>query len=164
MDAMSTEGINRPHKQRKFPNTRHTTANMTPICVNPLTTVMSHFSNHRQLDCLFNCLFNLTTKKTSKLHITGPLWGESTGDWQIARNHESIPISKHFVTTSMAPITPGSYFNIKDCLFRYRDACYKDKIVVSPSCIYHGNSYVVKTAYLYWNKLPLLYYVTPTIT
>ena len=33
-----------------------------------------------QLDHLFNNLFKLTTKKTSKLRITCPLWGESMGD------------------------------------------------------------------------------------
>ena len=30
---------------------------------------------HHQPSCLFNCLFRLTTKKTSKLHITGLYWG-----------------------------------------------------------------------------------------
>ena len=34
--------------------------------------------NHRQLYCLFNRLFRLMTKKTSRLCITGPLWEEST--------------------------------------------------------------------------------------
>ena len=34
-------------------------------------------SNHGQLDCLFNSLFRVTTEKTSKLHITGPVWRES---------------------------------------------------------------------------------------
>ena len=29
--------------------------------------------------CLFNSFFWLTTKKSSKPRITGPLWGESTG-------------------------------------------------------------------------------------
>ena len=37
-------------------------------------------SNHRQLDCLSNSLYRLTSKDTSKLRITGRLWGESTGD------------------------------------------------------------------------------------
>ena len=32
---------------------------------------------------LFNSLFRLTAKKTLKLCIPGPLWGESTGDWWI---------------------------------------------------------------------------------
>ena len=34
-------------------------------------------SNYRQLDCLFIHLFR-SKKKPSKIHITGPLWGEST--------------------------------------------------------------------------------------
>ena len=36
---------------------------------------MSIVSNHRQLDCLFNSLFWLTWKKTSKSRNTGPFWG-----------------------------------------------------------------------------------------
>ena len=36
-------------------------------------------SNHQYLDCLLNRLFRLTSKKTSKLCVTGS-WGESTGD------------------------------------------------------------------------------------
>ena len=35
-------------------------------------------SNHRQLDCLSHNVLMRTTK-TPKVHITGPLWGESTG-------------------------------------------------------------------------------------
>ena len=37
-------------------------------------------SNHRRLDCLLNRLFRRRSKKTSKPRVTGPLWGESTGD------------------------------------------------------------------------------------
>ena len=39
--------------------------------------------NHRQRDCLFKCLFLLTSEKTSKLPTTGQMWGESTGYWSI---------------------------------------------------------------------------------
>ena len=39
---------------------------------------------HQQLDCLLNNLFRPTTKKTPKLHITNPLWGESN-------DHRLIP-------------------------------------------------------------------------
>ena len=35
---------------------------------------------HLPLHCLFSSLHRLTSKETSKLYITGPLWGESTGD------------------------------------------------------------------------------------
>ena len=45
---------------------------------------MSHeghgISSHQHLDCLLNNLTWLTRKRTSKLHITGPLWGESISD------------------------------------------------------------------------------------
>ena len=41
-------------------------------------TVTSHeYQISNLLDCLFNSLFRPTTKTTSKLRITGPLWGES---------------------------------------------------------------------------------------
>ena len=41
-------------------------------------------SNLWWLDRLFNSLFMLIIKKTSKLNIiTGPLWGKTTGDWWI---------------------------------------------------------------------------------
>ena len=36
-------------------------------------------SNHRQLDCLFKCFGRLISKKTPQVHITDPLWRESTG-------------------------------------------------------------------------------------
>ena len=36
-------------------------------------------SNNWQLDCLLQSMFRLT-KKTSDLHVAGPLWRESTGD------------------------------------------------------------------------------------
>ena len=53
-------------------------------------------SNHRHLDCLFNCVFRRRSKKTSKLRVTGPLWGEFTGDWWIpvqgASNAENVSI------------------------------------------------------------------------
>ena len=36
-------------------------------------------SNHQPLD-LFYALFKLTSRKTSKVRVTGPLWGKFTGD------------------------------------------------------------------------------------
>ena len=42
-------------------------------------------SNHHQLDCWFSSLFDLATKKTSKVHITWSLWGESTGGFPSRR-------------------------------------------------------------------------------
>ena len=43
-------------------------------------------SNHLEVNCFFNILFWLTTKKTTNLCITGPLWGESISDHCIALN------------------------------------------------------------------------------
>ena len=66
-----------------------------------LNVVVAHephnVSNHQQLHCLSNRLFMLTTKETSKLHITDPLWGEPllTGVFlsQGASNVESFSMS-----------------------------------------------------------------------
>ena len=53
-------------------------------------------SNHRKLDCLSNCLLN----KNIKLCVTGPLWGESTGDrWFPSRGASNVE-SVHFMTSS----------------------------------------------------------------
>ena len=41
--------------------------------------------NYWQLNCLFNCLFKLTTRKKFTLHNNGHLWGEYTGDAHIMR-------------------------------------------------------------------------------
>ena len=44
-------------------------------------------SNHQPRDCLLNRLFRSTSKKTSKLPVTGPLCGEFTGDRWIPRTN-----------------------------------------------------------------------------
>ena len=61
------------------------------------------FSDHRQLDCLFNNLFKLTLKKTSKLRISGPLWVESTRDWRIPLTEDQY-CGKHFYGVTMKPV------------------------------------------------------------
>ena len=43
-----------------------------------------------QYDCLFNSLLWLTTKKTSNVPVTGPLWRESTSDWWISHTKTSL--------------------------------------------------------------------------
>ena len=70
-------------------------------------------SNHQQLNCLFSRLFMLTPKKTSKLHITGPLWGESTSDgW--------IPLTKGqwFGSYQHVPVTSFSCHGMPVILMR----------------------------------------------
>ena len=53
-------------------------------------------SNHRHLECLLNRMFRCGSKKISKLHVTGPLWGELTGHRWIplirASNAENVSI------------------------------------------------------------------------
>ena len=63
-------------------------------------TVRSHdgngAANHRQIDCLFDSLFILMTKKPSKLRITGPLWGETNSERfpsRMDRNAKIVPLS-----------------------------------------------------------------------
>ena len=54
-------------------------------------------SNHQPRDCLLNCLFGRTSKKTSKLRVTGLCVGNSpwTGEFpaQMASNAENVSIS-----------------------------------------------------------------------
>ena len=54
-------------------------------------------SDHRELDCLFSSSSRLTTKKISKVHVTGPLWGNplvSNGfPAQMARRADSVSMS-----------------------------------------------------------------------
>ena len=46
-------------------------------------------------------------------------------------------------------------FQYKDCLSIYRDSNYKNKMVVRLCHPYNDNSYIGKTAKLYWNS-PIL--------
>ena len=54
-------------------------------------------SDHRDLDCLFSSSSRLTTKKISKVHVTGPLWENplvSNGfPAQMARRADSVSMS-----------------------------------------------------------------------
>ena len=70
-----------------------------------ITWALRHLKlNHLQLDWLLSSLFRLTTKKTSKFHITVPLWGESTGDWWIPSQRpamqEALPWYDVFMISS----------------------------------------------------------------
>ena len=62
-------------------------------------SAMSHghhgVQNHWLLNCMFNSMFKVITKKISKPCITGPLRGESTGNWWILFTRESISMSWH---------------------------------------------------------------------
>ena len=53
----------------------------TAVCVSSIKMMLHEhhdITNHRQINCLFNSLFRLTTKEIPKHRITGPLWREST--------------------------------------------------------------------------------------
>ena len=54
-------------------------------------------SNHRQINCLFDHLFRQTSNATSNLYLTGPLWGESSGEcWLVDSPHKELIIQKGF--------------------------------------------------------------------
>ena len=46
--------------------------------------------DHRQLDYLLKSLFRQTTKDTSKLHVTDPLWGTSIGNIDFTHNGQAM--------------------------------------------------------------------------
>ena len=52
-------------------------------------------SDHQWLDCLFNILFRLTTKKISKLCINDPLWG-ANHQWAADSLHKGQVMQKTF--------------------------------------------------------------------
>ena len=73
-------------------------------------------SNHRRIDCLLNCLFRRSSKKISKLHVTGLCeWNSSvTGEFpsQRASNAENVSIWwRHHVVFNL------NTFRIRDSLW-----------------------------------------------
>ena len=58
-------------------------------------------SNHRRLHCFLNRLFRRRSKNTPKLRVTGPLWGEFTGEQWIPRTKGPLRgICFHLMTSS----------------------------------------------------------------
>ena len=67
-------------------------------------------SNHQPLDCLFYALFKLTSKKTSKVRVTGPLWGK-IHRWPVNFPHKGPVTRKMFpfddvIMFSGSPLDP----------------------------------------------------------
>ena len=61
-------------------------------------------SHYRQLDCLLSALFRITTKKTTKLYITGFLWGELPVTSQRVGNAERVSMSwRHYMLRERTP-------------------------------------------------------------
>ena len=54
-------------------------------------------------------------------------------------------------TTCYHAGAPRAYFQYEDRFSRYEDSHYEDKTVARPSYLYHGNSYIGKIVYLYWD-------------
>ena len=97
METLSVRGIRWIHKMLVFVNLispccqlQQAVEQITelPMIWDSLTPMRRHchdgVSNHRQP----GYLFRQTTKKASKLCITGPIWGESTCDWFISSKSE----------------------------------------------------------------------------
>ena len=57
----------------RYRNLQHLLISIS-FCVTTMSYEQPCVSNHRHCDCLFNGLFMLTTKKTSKLRIACPSW------------------------------------------------------------------------------------------
>ena len=115
-----------------------------------IITVTSHryrcISDYQQLICWFKSLFILTTKKTSKLHIKGPLWGESI-------SHQWIPWGESMGMRgfpSQKRSNAGHWFNIKITSYQYKKSHCGDKTILRPSYLHNGISYTGKTTSLYW--------------
>ena len=122
-------------------------------------------SNHWQLDLVISRLLVLTT-------ITGPLWGEFTGDRWFPSQGASYAVPCHGVTEvptyivrdifsiiihyyapsekELLPLRPRLRFNIKMPSFQYRKSHCGDKTVVRSSYLHNGISYTGKMSSLYW--------------
>ena len=86
-------------------------------------------SNHLQLDCLFDSLLTrLTTKPTSNIHITGPLWGEPQDRWIPLTKGQKYGKHFHFMTSSrivswLSNIHNHEHFHMVDQMTPQVSAC-----------------------------------------
>ena len=83
------------------------------------------FSNHWKIDSWFNRLLHLITKKISKVFITGPLWGESTGfPLQMASNAKlllaQLEKHSHVITSYQAIIDAVQQLMSKNVILEIR--------------------------------------------
>ena len=101
----------------------------------------------------FSSLFKLTSKETSKLHIAGPLWGESTGD-------RLIPVTKGTVMRTVFLIHDFIIFTIvpdkqyrEDWYFRWHRS-FASRSLRDPWCWPSSRaSSVVVGCRIRWNPL-----------
>ena len=108
----------------------------------------------------------LTTKKTSQLCITGPLWGESVRRICVDSTHKGPVMQRMFprddiVMTKLVCrswiITSGPQFNIKMSSYQYRKSHCGDKTVVRSSYLHNGISYTGKMSSLYWIRMLIVF-------
>ena len=111
-------------------------------------------SNHQPHYCLLHCLLRHTSKKTSKLRVTGLCAGNSSGTGefpaQMASNAENVSISWHHHVV-VKPCALGPRFNL-NMAFPCMGFHFKHSMVVRPSYLYDQNSYTGKTTSIYWNR------------
>ena len=83
--------------------------------------------NHQPLDCLSNSLLRLAWKKTSKIHVTGPLWvkrAESIGDRWIPRTKgQQRGKLFHAMTSSWHSQTHSYQLHSRHRLYRHDKGC-----------------------------------------
>ena len=129
--------------------------------INYHTTWASPCLNWLQM-CLFvEELIRGAMRNTSKPHITGLLWGQSTiGHWissTKASNVGSFPMSQCQPSSWLTIEVPylahhpsGPRFNIKMSSYQYGKSRCRDKTVVRSSYLHNGISYTGKMSFLYW--------------
>ena len=98
-----------------------------------------------------------TAKESSKLHISGLLWGKSTIDRWIpltkGHYHQGDRIFHIYIqrdTRKAWAYQAGPWFNIKKSSYQYRKSHCGDKTILRPSYLHNGISYTGKTTSLYW--------------
>ena len=104
-------------------------------------------SNYQHLNSLLNRLFRRRSQKTSKLHVTGPLWGEINGDrWIPCTNCQLRRKCFHLMMSSLMKQAPGMAVILCN---RHYVFC-KDRMY-HVSMLYNDMKYQ-KSAYLIWSK------------
>ena len=103
-------------------------------------------SNHQPHDCLFNCLFRRSSKKTSKLRVTGLCAGKSSGTGefpaQSISNEENVSIWwRHRGNGALAVITIHFYPTPLPVPKLWKG----DKLCLSSNIILNGVSYSIGT-------------------
>ena len=113
----------------------------------------SHFA-----DNIFKCIFlneNVSTaiKISLKFVPKGPINNiQALVQIMAWRRPGDKPLSEPMMVSLPMHICVARPQWVKDCLSRYGNFHYKDKMVVKPSYLYNGNSYTGGLTHLYWDR------------